>query len=120
MSRVRQAHIEKRPSMPALWGRESCTHELVGGGWRYGSCGRGDLVVDSGREDAVTRVIGTARVVDRYPNTKTPPVTRDRWFNVIEREDEATLTGYVWLDVNGQLRHVMAQYLVFEPAEEAT
>jgi len=39
------------------------------------------------------RVVGVARVVDRYPHRKTPPVPQDRWFDVVERDDESTLEG---------------------------
>jgi hypothetical protein len=60
------------------------------------------------------QVVGTARVVDRYPYTKTPPVPRDRWLDMIERGDDTTLKGRVWLDVDGLPRHVQTQYLEIE------
>lgn len=64
-------------------------------------------------------VVGIARVVERYPHTKIPPVPRDRWFNVIERDEVKPLEGYVWLEVDGHPRHVWAQFLDIEPAEGA-
>ena len=63
------------------------------------------------------RVIGVARIVDRYPHTKTPPIPRDRWFDVVKRDDVNPLEGYVWLDVDGHMRHIWAQFLEIDVAQ---
>jgi len=60
-------------------------------------------------------VIGRARVTS---SNRLLGLPRDRWLPMVARNPDAThpeaLKGYVWLDVDGQLRHVWAAYLDLE------
>jgi hypothetical protein len=64
------------------------------------------------------QVIGRARVAASFPHTKTVPLPGGRWFPMVERNPEALrrlpLDGYVWVDIDGQLRHIIAAFLEIE------
>jgi CheY-like chemotaxis protein len=61
------------------------------------------------------RVIGRARVAS---GNRLLGLPRDRWLPIVARNPDAphpeALKGYVWLDVDGRLRHVWAAYLELE------
>jgi hypothetical protein len=68
-----------------------------------------------GRTPPPPRVIGRARVVDA---DRLIGLELGRWFPVVDQNPQAlrpeALAGYVWLDVDGWLRHVWAGFLEIE------
>jgi CheY-like chemotaxis protein len=74
--------------------------------------------------EAGPRVIGRARVAS---GNRLLGLPRDRWLPIVARNPDAlhpeALKGYVWVEVDGRLRHVWAAYLELEydpaPADQS-